>query len=493
MEGLESSDAGADAAARSETAASSAAAAGGGAARLTQYEMQMQYRMLKTVPLFASLSDADLRPLLAAVQPAAFSAGEYLLRQGDIGDTMYFVTEGEVWVWVGSTDAPSTAPPRLVKRCLPGDYVGESAMAGAHRRMGSAQASDNGTVRCLTLARDMYQHMCSDPTSSPALCSALYSMLRKAKQLRHSIALPSLPPTTAPARSPKDEAGGEEDARADLDICDADGASAGDTGGSAHDGSEGAADAGTAEAWGWGPVDRGQTEGIVKRISKKYRTQIVVDGLRESRHLSNVPHEQLHRLADACDVVEFKDGELALEQGSTGDFMYFVVNGELSLVVRSDSGESAHERLVKRCKKGDYTGEAGLVSGAPRTAGAVAQGDTLCLRISRAQLAAVYNELPPTTELVVALRGLVAQVRSSLQRRGVPVLPAPRAGPSSSVPVAASGDGALADASAYNELVMEKTRLLRTKAQLEEQLRCVLRQPAAARRPDRGRALASQR
>jgi hypothetical protein len=70
------------------------------------------------------------------VSRARFSPGETIFRQGDPGDCMYAVIEGEVEV----IREESAAEPKVIERLGPGQYFGEMALVSAAPRMATVRA-----------------------------------------------------------------------------------------------------------------------------------------------------------------------------------------------------------------------------------------------------------------------------------------------------------------------------------------------------------------
>jgi Cyclic nucleotide-binding domain len=70
------------------------------------------------------------------VSRARFDAGETIFRQGDPGDCMYAVIEGEVEV---VREEPGTEP-KVIARLGPGQYFGEMALVSAGPRMATVRA-----------------------------------------------------------------------------------------------------------------------------------------------------------------------------------------------------------------------------------------------------------------------------------------------------------------------------------------------------------------
>src|SRR5919199_1015065 len=64
--------------------------------------MTTDREMLRQLPLFAGLSEEDFERLYQMAEPVTVAAGEVLIREGDVGDAMYAILEGEFEVSQGS-------------------------------------------------------------------------------------------------------------------------------------------------------------------------------------------------------------------------------------------------------------------------------------------------------------------------------------------------------------------------------------------------------
>ncbi len=95
--------------------------------------------LLEKVELFRSSSDAFIREVVQLLQAMVFLPEDYLIRQGEFGDCMYFLTSGEVEVRVNETRVATLGP---------GAHFGETALLQGEKRMAS--------IRTLTYC-DVYQ------------------------------------------------------------------------------------------------------------------------------------------------------------------------------------------------------------------------------------------------------------------------------------------------------------------------------------------------
>jgi len=75
--------------------------------------------VLDHVALFKGADELFIREAVEQLKPEVFLPGEYIIRQGEFGDCMYFLTSGEVQVLVGSAE---------VARLGPGSPFGETAL-----------------------------------------------------------------------------------------------------------------------------------------------------------------------------------------------------------------------------------------------------------------------------------------------------------------------------------------------------------------------------
>lgn len=60
--------------------------------------------ILKSVPIFASVPEAQLVDLATIVESEDFSEGEVIIREGDLGTSMYIVASGKVRLFTKDTE-----------------------------------------------------------------------------------------------------------------------------------------------------------------------------------------------------------------------------------------------------------------------------------------------------------------------------------------------------------------------------------------------------
>jgi len=108
----------------------------------------MEYAsLLREIPLFESMEDADLVLLGKKLTPKSFGDGDVIFAQGDEGDAMYLIQEGAVDIVAGTKNQRVT-----LASLFNGQYFGElSLLDGAPR---SATALATRPTHALALERD---------------------------------------------------------------------------------------------------------------------------------------------------------------------------------------------------------------------------------------------------------------------------------------------------------------------------------------------------
>lgn len=88
-------------------------------------------------------------------------------------------------------------------------------------------------------------------------------------------------------------------------------------------------------------------------------------------------------VADALQVVQFKDKEVIVEQGRPGDDFYIIEEGQ-AIVLQRRSDDSPQQE-VGRLGPSDYFGEIALLLDRPRAATVIASGPLKCVKLDRAR------------------------------------------------------------------------------------------------------------
>ena len=92
----------------------------------TDIMLQLTRSMIERVPFFEGVAEGFVRSLVDRLRPQIAAAGETIVRQGQLGNEMYFVHRGEFDVLVGS-------PPVIVAKLRQGNYFGEALIVNKPR------------------------------------------------------------------------------------------------------------------------------------------------------------------------------------------------------------------------------------------------------------------------------------------------------------------------------------------------------------------------
>jgi CRP-like cAMP-binding protein len=103
--------------------------------------------LLKQVVIFRDLEDAELAQVGDVCKEESFVSGEYIFREGEHGNRLYLIVNGEVRI---SRDVPGSGEEALAI-LKPGAMFGEMAVFDRTQR--STHAISNGGTTALTISR----------------------------------------------------------------------------------------------------------------------------------------------------------------------------------------------------------------------------------------------------------------------------------------------------------------------------------------------------
>ncbi len=127
---------------------------------------------LRQVPIFSNLAPEDLAQIADLSSERVFEDGDYLCREGELGDELFVVVEGQVYV---AKRADGTM--RTLRTLRAGEQVGELAILREQPRSASVIAQGSH-VRALVLRGDALQAILRDrPQVAMAMLSSLAERL----------------------------------------------------------------------------------------------------------------------------------------------------------------------------------------------------------------------------------------------------------------------------------------------------------------------------
>ena len=100
--------------------------------------------------------------------------------------------------------------------------------------------------------------------------------------------------------------------------------------------------------------------------------QRVLNDIKKFEIFEPFQDEELHHLMSMSKIRKYNPGETIFEQGSTNTWLFFLVYGKVRLM-------KDNKPVAQLQRRGDVFGEMGALECAPRSASAVAIGETVCL------------------------------------------------------------------------------------------------------------------
>lgn len=139
-----------------------------------------------------------------------------------------------------------------------------------------------------------------------------------------------------------------------------------------------------------------------------------IGALRRIKILGGLSDHQIERFAQLMEERNVKQWEKIFTQGSPGDAMYLVLEGELRVRLMADGKET----ILTTLGAGEFFGEMALFDSAPRSAEVVANKDSILLKVSSAKFEELETRAPELAAPILAAIGktLVARIRDSNKR-----------------------------------------------------------------------------
>ena len=107
--------------------------------------------LLKAVAIFKDLDDGELARVAEVCRHQEFVSGEKIFKEGEAGNRLYLIVEGEVRI---SRDVPGSGEEALAV-LKPGALFGEMSVFDRSER--STDAISNGGTKCLTITRSDFE------------------------------------------------------------------------------------------------------------------------------------------------------------------------------------------------------------------------------------------------------------------------------------------------------------------------------------------------
>ena len=115
---------------------------------------------------------------------------------------------------------------------------------------------------------------------------------------------------------------------------------------------------------------------------------------------STLNAEEMRTVAERLTYSPFAQGEIITRQGNVAHWLYILTAGEADILV--DSGTATRQH-VNTLSAGSFFGEAGLMTGAPRSATVVAKNNVECYRLDKSAFEGVLRSRPELAEEISSI------------------------------------------------------------------------------------------
>jgi CRP-like cAMP-binding protein len=151
-----------------------------------------------------------------------------------------------------------------------------------------------------------------------------------------------------------------------------------------------------------------------EEVLHQREVQLRMKTLRRVELLAQMTDNELRVLAERLRYAPFAKGNIIARQGAVSHWLYIIINGEADVFLETpESGR----RVIRTLGKGDFFGEMGVMTGAPRAASVVARTDVECYRLDKDAFEEILRGRPAIAEEVSnILATRRAELDSALQQ-----------------------------------------------------------------------------
>jgi len=134
-----------------------------------------------------SYFDQELHPrLIEQLETRVVIGGEWLFKEGDAGDSLYFLVRGRLQAWIGANSDDPESQARLLSDIVPGESVGEVGLISGEPRSAGIQAIRDSLL--IRIDRASFENLAEQ---HPALVLKLAANVGRMLQKRNSKTSPS--------------------------------------------------------------------------------------------------------------------------------------------------------------------------------------------------------------------------------------------------------------------------------------------------------------
>ncbi|KAF1538008.1 cGMP-dependent protein kinase 2, partial [Eudyptes schlegeli] len=152
--------------------------------RVTAQTRQEQYRnFLRSVSLLKNLPEDKLTKIMDCLEVEYYHKGDYVIREGEEGNTFFIIAKGKVIVTQSTADH---SQPQVIKNLHKGDYFGEKALISDDVRSANVIA-DEYNVECLVIDRETFNQTVGTYEELQTYLEGYVANLARADEKRHAI------------------------------------------------------------------------------------------------------------------------------------------------------------------------------------------------------------------------------------------------------------------------------------------------------------------
>lgn len=131
-------------------------------------QQEKLFASVRDLDLLNALNETQLKQLADQTAVATYTSGEYLVKQGDPGDSLFIITKGSVSVYVKSADGRSIYANQLNA----GDFFGEMSLLTGEARSASIRANEE--IEVIIIDKESFSNVLTqDPTILDRFLAAL--------------------------------------------------------------------------------------------------------------------------------------------------------------------------------------------------------------------------------------------------------------------------------------------------------------------------------
>lgn len=120
--------------------------------------------------------------------------------------------------------------------------------------------------------------------------------------------------------------------------------------------------------------------------------------LREIHFFAGLPLEVVKLFAYLCTRESFKAGDFLFRQGDDDGCAYYLLTGEVNLLLRNSSGE----KVLRRYPERSFFGSLSLLSPIPRLFSLKAVSDLCCLVLTREKFVKILEQFPEIQPKIIS-------------------------------------------------------------------------------------------